>query len=240
MLVGIDYHDDDEVDKLYKETRDMDSADERIVLFEQRIFFKELDFLSLTFGFNPLSPAAWSVFNQTLTHITFMHELLKSVKKRPHPWWQKWAGNQVSIMYSQTFQRDFLFSLCVSKTLMIEVNRMLGDVGVQYNKIALMANYLTYIQKEVLTWTSSPIVRENIINANGHFAQIIALGRDRLRKNKDAKKTLKSVIKVFLEDKKWELTKGEILQSIILVMQCMENDVLTPNKTKKFFKQIFS
>ena len=87
MLYGIKTQSDEEIDKLYKSTRDLDSQDDRVVLFEQRVYNKELSFLTQSFGFNPLSPAARSVYTQTVSHITFMHELLKSVKKRPHPRW---------------------------------------------------------------------------------------------------------------------------------------------------------
>ena len=121
---------------------------------------------------------------------------------------------------------------------------MLGDIGCHYNKIAKMADFLVFVYREVLQRTYSATIRENLVQANGIFAQVIHTGRIRLRKNREAKKVLKDILKAFLITpakkgrRQFELSKAGMIQHVLLIIQCLESDVLTDNKVGKFFKQI--
>ena len=75
-----------------------------------------------SFSYNPLSPAATKVFSQIHTHITFIHELLKSIKKRNTQLFINWAQNAVGMVYCDKYWRELLFSLCINKKMIVEAN----------------------------------------------------------------------------------------------------------------------
>ena len=72
---------------------------------------------------------------------------------------------------------------------------------------------------------------------------LLATGAIHLRKNKQAKKCVKDILKNYLigHDRpgvgvRTKLSMVEHLQTVLLVMTYLENDLLTANKCKKFFR----
>lgn len=61
----------------------------------------------------------------------FFHDLFKNVRKLGGQMMEKWAQDKCfNITCAKEFKREILFSLCVDKDIMLETNRMLGDIGV--------------------------------------------------------------------------------------------------------------
>ena len=128
---------------------------------------------------------------------------------------------------------------------MHETNRMLGDIGVMYNKSACFGNFLNELYTEVIRRCGDPVIRENLVDSSGVFMTYIALGRERIRRHGNTRKCLKSILKNYLvTDRKKKkhiddmLSQAEWVHCVFLVITCLENKVLTTNKQKKFFDQL--
>jgi hypothetical protein len=107
-----------------------------------------------------------------------------------------------------------------------------------------MAQQLQYLYEEVLLRCGERSTKQNIVAASECFAPLIHVSAERLRKNKQAKKMMKNILKTYLivKPKKNEivkvLSKTETIHMTLLLLVCLENDVLTKNKQGKFFNQI--
>jgi len=99
---------------------------------------------------------------------------------------------------------------------------------------------LDYIYSELLLKVADDSIQDAIFEANDAFAQYVYAGRDYLRNNKVGKKTIKELIRFYLHNKKKgvirQLSKQDHIHMLVLIMTCLESEVLTKDKTKKFFK----
>lgn len=216
------------------------------------LYEQEFNWAIKTFAFNPLWPTIHTIFNATKSHFMFFHDIFKNVFRLGHgnivmENWAKDRCYQVSL--SQIFKRELLFSLIVDSNIMLETNRMLGDIGVCYNKSAHFGNFMREMYEEIIEATGERIVRENLIQATGNFNTLVSLGSMRIKKNKATKNCMKNILKNYLiqisgkkayKQQPTSLTKGEWLQCCLLVTTCVENDVLTSDKLKKFAPQLIN
>ena len=75
----------------------------------------------------------------------FFHDLLKNVRRLDthNIAYDHWAKAKCfEATCSKDIKRDVLFSLCIDKNIMLEINRMLGDIGIMYNKSGCFGNFL--------------------------------------------------------------------------------------------------
>ena len=132
----------------------------------KKLYTKEYEWTQHSLAFNPLWPTYALVFKTTKTHFMFFHDLFKNMRRidSKNVAMANWAKDKCyQTTCSNEFKREILFSLCVDKDIMLETNRMIGDIGVMYNKIAVYANYLKQLYTEVIQRCGQPIVRENLI-----------------------------------------------------------------------------
>lgn len=230
-----------------KARKELEKSNDAAFDLMKRLFEQELEWTQMSLAFNPLWPTFKTICSTTKSHFMFFHDLLKNVRKLGNgdPSYDNWARDKCfEVTCSKDFKREILFSLIVDEGIMLETNRMLGDIGVLPKQEDAYGVFFKEIYKEILQRTGQQIVRENIIQATGVFMVYIKLGHTKIKKNSGAKKAMKDILKSYLIAKKptkgqpLELSQGEWIHCCFLLMSTVENDCCNSDFQKKLYIQL--